>query len=212
MELFKIAFDKCMNLEVTIHWGLYSTVLIFLLFWIYRLFKGNLLYKRNIEIEKIELGTQGQKVIIKPNYINIEIAYKIWVELNTRKIGLKIDFEHDVISEVYDSWYKFFSINRELLKSLPANKIRNDKSTRNLIDVSTAILNEGLRPHLTLWQAKFRRYYDKALKEDSNKEKSPQQIQQEFPKYSELKSDMEQINVKLINYKKSIEELAFGKQ
>lgn len=79
-----------------------------------------MVFYKNIEIDSAEIGIQGQKITIKPNYINIEIAYKIWVELSTRKVGLPIDFENDVIVEVYKSWYQFFGITRELIKALPA--------------------------------------------------------------------------------------------
>ena len=38
------------------------------------------------------------------------------MELSTRKIAIPFDIENDVIDEVYDSWYNFFSTARELLK------------------------------------------------------------------------------------------------
>ena len=52
-----------------------------------------------------------------------EIAYKIWVELSTRKIGIPFEKEYDIIIEIYDSWYEFFKITRDLLKEIPVNKI-----------------------------------------------------------------------------------------
>ena len=88
------------------------------LFWIYRAFRNKLMFHNNIEIDSAEIGIQGQKIKIKPNYTNIDIAYKIWVELNTRKIGLAIDFDNDVIVEIYKSWYQFFGITREFMLKL----------------------------------------------------------------------------------------------
>jgi len=210
MDLFKLYFDDNWNLLISIHWIVYALLAIALVVWIIRLLRNKLLFHKNIEIDSAEIGIQGQKIKIKPNYTNVDVAYKIWVELNTRKIGLPIDFENDVIVEVYKSWYDFFGITRELIKGLPATKIRGDKSTKELIEVSTKILNEGLRPHLTTWQAKFHKWYNYEILRDENSEKTPQQVQQDYDEYESLKSDMETINSNLINYKNSVYKLAFG--
>jgi len=208
MELFRLYFDENCNLVISIHWIIYVILFFLFLFLLFQVLKNKAYQFKNVEIDSAEIGIQGQKITIKPNHTNIEIAYKIWVELNTRKIGLPIDFEHDVIIEIYKSWYQFFSITRELVKELPATKIRHDKDTRLLIETSTKILNEGLRPHLTQWHAKFERWYGIAL--DKEKEKTPQQIQQKYSNYDILKNDMEKVNQNLIKYKESIYKLAFG--
>ena len=210
MELINLKFDDNCNLVLSIHWIFYSFLAIILLIWIYHIFKNRFLFHKNIEIESAEIGIQGQKIKIKPNYTNIDIAYKIWVELNTRKIGLPIDFENDVIVEIYKSWYEFFGITRELIKGLPATKLRGDKSTRELIELSTKILNEGLRPHLTTWQAKFHKWYDYEILKDENSQLTPQEIQQKYNSYIHLKADIENINSNLINYKNCVYKLAFG--
>lgn len=210
MDLIKLSFDDKCNLVLSMHWILYSILIITVIFWIYKAFKNKLMFHKNIEIDSAEIGIQGQKIKIRPNYTNIDIAYKIWVELNTRKIGLEIDFEKDVIVEIYKSWYQFFGITRELIKGLPATKIRNDKSSKELIELSTKILNEGLRPHLTSWQAKFHKWYDTAILKDENKDFTPQQIQKNYEEYEALKNDMSRINSNLINYKNSVYKLAFG--
>ena len=210
MDLVKLTFDDKYNLVLSMHWVLYSVLIIATLFWIYRAFRNKLMFHKNIEIDSAEIGIQGQKIKIKPNYTNIDIAYKIWVELNTRKIGLAIDFDNDVIVEIYKSWYQFFGITRELIKGLPATKLRNDKSTKELIELSTKILNEGLRPHLTSWQAKYHKWYDTAIQETGNTDLTPQQIQKKYEEYQALKDDMTRINNHLINYKNSVYILAFG--
>lgn len=210
MDLIKLTFDDKYNLVFSMHWIVYSVLAIVVAIWTYRVFKNKLLIHKNIEIDSAEIGIQGQKIKIKPNYTNIDIAYKMWVELNTRKIGLLIDFDEDVISEVYKSWYQFFGITRELIKGLPATKLRNDKSTKELIEISTKILNEGLRPHLTSWQAKYNKWYDNEVLKDENKALTPQQIQQKYSEFNMLKSDMERVNRNLMNYKKSVYKLAFG--
>ena len=55
---------------------------------------------RSFEIDEAQLGLGEQKIILRPNDTDRQIAYKIWVELSTRKIGLPIDLENDVISEI----------------------------------------------------------------------------------------------------------------
>jgi hypothetical protein len=210
MSLIRIFLNENGELNISVHWIIYCILFIVVIIWLYNVFKNRIAFHKNIEIDSVELGIKGQKIKIKPNYTNIEIAYKIWVELNTRKIGLPIDFENDVIVEVYDSWYKFFDITRQLLKSLPATKIRNDKDTKELIEISTMILNEGLRPHLTVWQAKFRKWYDQQLMNPDNINSCPQEIQEKFKDFKSLKEDMERVNKQLIYYKSVIYKIAFN--
>lgn len=90
-----------------------------------------------------------------------EIAYKIWIELITRKIALIYDESNDVIIEVFNSWYNAFGIIREIIKEIPGSSIY---SANQIIKITIKVLNSGLRPCLTKWQAKFRRWYDNELK------------------------------------------------
>lgn len=210
MYLIKLYFDDKYNLVLSMHWIFYSILIIVVAILVFRAFRNKLFFHKNIEIDSAEIGIQGQKIKIKPNYTNVDIAYKIWVELSTRKIGLEIDFEKDVIIEIYKSWYLFFGITRELIKGLPATKLRNNKSTKELIELSTKILNEGLRPHLTSWQAKFHKWYETEILRESNKDLTPQQVQQKYDEYEALKNDMSRINNNLISYKDNVYKLAFG--
>src|SRR5258706_7705929 len=68
-----------------------------------------------VEEANIKLGGMGD-VKIKPDYEDMQIAHKAWAELSTRKAGLEFDEDHDVITEVYDSWYKLFGEMRDLVK------------------------------------------------------------------------------------------------
>lgn len=168
---------------------------------------------RDFEIDQAELGIGTGKVRFRPNWTDRQVAYAIWVEVSTRKIGLPIDFEHDVIVEVYDSWYAFFSVTRELIKSVPASKVRT-KGTQAIIDISVELLNEGLRPHLTRWQARFRRWYEREAERRGSDgsvggDADPQQIQSEFPKFSELQADMRKVNDALIRYREKMRELVW---
>jgi len=162
------------------------------------------------EIDKAVIGIGKQKVKIKPNYQDMQIAYKLWVELSTRKIGLEIDLENDVIKEIYDSWYEFFKLTRELIKAIPISKIRKDESTKELVRIAIEVLNEGLRPHLTKWQARFRRWYNAELEKEENKSLSPQDIQKKYPEYEKLAEEMIEVNRKLIEYRKILRLLAMG--
>jgi hypothetical protein len=163
---------------------------------------------KSIEINEAEIGIGNQKIKIKPNYEDIQIAYKLWVELSTRKIGIEIDFENDVIIEIYNSWYDFFKLTRELIKDIPINKVRKDESTRKIVNIAIDVLNDGLRPHLTLWQAKYRRWYQVESAKTENELKSPQEIQKGFPEYHEMIRDMKDINGKLIKYRELLKQIA----
>lgn len=162
----------------------------------------------DFEIDSAELGIGDYKVSFKPNDLDRQIAYSIWVELSTRKVGLPIDVEDDVISEVYDSWYSFFSVTRELIKDIPVSKVRSD-STGKIIELSIEVLNEGLRPHLTKWQARFRHWYEAQM--DKKEDASPQDLQKKFPEYDALCADLLTVNNRLIKYRMKLNELVRGK-
>ncbi|MCK4733503.1 MAG: hypothetical protein KAT65_13710 [Methanophagales archaeon] len=162
------------------------------------------------EIDEAVIGIGDQKVKIKPNYQDMQIAYKLWVELSTRKIGLEIDLENDVIKEIYNSWYEFFKLTRELIKDIPVSKIRKDESTKELVRIAIEVLNEGLRPHLTKWQARFRKWYNTEIEREENKNLSPQEIQKKYPEYENLTKEMIEVNHQLIEYRKILRQLAMG--
>lgn len=153
----------------------------------------------------IPLGGIGH-IKIKSNQEVKQIAYKAWAELSTRKVGLLFDAENDVITEVYSSWYQLFQEIRTLIKEVPSNHMKNN-STRKLVDILVKTLNEGLRPHLTKWQARFKRWYETEIQKPSNKNKSPQEIQEKFPRYKELTDELLAINQKLLSYINELKKL-----
>lgn len=200
--------DWSASVQVSL-WLVLPLVLGVAIYVLWRWYHGNVGWK-NFEIDQAEIGVGHGKLKLKPNMTDRQVAYSIWVELSTRKIGLPIDFEHDVIAEVYDSWYAFFSVTRELVKSVPVNKVRQD-STQKIIKLSVEVLNEGLRPHLTKWQARFRRWYEHELSKTSgDMVVDPQDIQQKFPKWQELKTDMERVNQYLMNYREKMHSLVLA--
>lgn len=156
---------------------------------------------------EVQLGGIGT-VKIRPSYDDIQVAHKAWVELVTRKAALLFDKDHDVISEVYNSWYALFQEMRSLTKTIPAEKVRGSKDTQELVRLLVDALNKGLRPHLTQWQARFRHWYEDALKKSA--EKSPQEIQRDFPQYQELVDDLIKVNKQLVEYAEVIRRIAHG--
>ena len=162
----------------------------------------------NFEIDAAEIGIGSHRISFKPNLRDQEIAYKIWVELSTRKIGLRIDLDHDVISEIYDSWHDFFAITRELIKDIPVNKAKN-QSTQQIITLSIDVLNKGLRPHLTKWQARFRQWYGNQLEKTSD-DIDPQALQAKYPKFKDLTKDLLIVNARLVKYREKMRELVLG--
>jgi hypothetical protein len=143
------------------------------------------------------LGTEWE---IVPDTETRRVAYQAWVECLTRKVGLPFEEDKDVIVEVYDSWYKLFSILRELAKSVPPERLRDGGDAEKLVVVLMAALNQGLRPHLTNWQARFRRWYGKACELAENSGRSPQQIQRTYPQYNELVTDLKAVNGEFVKF------------
>jgi len=209
IEIIRIFIDEKGNLQFLFSKDLLLvTIIVIVLFVIYRyVTKPSLSY---YEINETELGIGSQKIKIKPNHSDMQIAFKLYVELSTRKIGIPIDFEHDVIVEIYNSWYEFFKITRELIREIPVTKIRNCQSTKDITRISIDVLNNGLRPTLTKWQARYRRWYEKEIESESNESLSPQDIQKKYPHFLELKNEMQAVNNNLIQYRKKLKDLAIG--
>lgn len=142
-------------------------------------------------------------VTIKTNKEIKKIAHKAWVEIMTRKVGILFEDDKDVIVEVYNSWYTLFGIIRELLKEIEPNS--KNENLKKLEDILIKILNKGLRPHLTEWQAEFRRWYEKALKD--NETLSPQEVQKKYEKYDELIKDLKDTNTQMVQFANELKKL-----
>lgn len=155
----------------------------------------------------IKLGGVG-RAEFRPNVEDIQIAHRIWTELVTRKAALEIDPEHDVIAEIYDSWYVLFEKVRDLISAIPADHLRREKSTQQLVKIATDTLNLGLRPHLTKWQARFCNWYGQQKKELENS--TPQEVQRKYPEYLELVADIMVVNRQLIQYAGELRKIVLG--
>lgn len=204
MNIINVGLEGWNIICVKLNWVAIIILIIAILIILFMI--TNIAPPHSIMIDEVNLGIGDTSVKIVYNKKDQEIAYKLWVELSTRKIGLPFDQENDVISEVYNSWYDFFKIARELLKEIPVSRL---PYSNNLIKLTERVLNTGLRPHLTMWQAKFRKWYGDNI--NNNKGKTPQQIQMMYPDYEELKKDLIETNVRMIEYKKLMEKIAFVK-
>lgn len=109
--------------------------------------------------------------------------------LTTRKFGLPIDPSQDLTSECYDSWHAFFKEARELIKAIPLQKNPRSVELRQLVCLSQAVLNNGLRPHLQRWQARFRSW-NAETRDADDRFLAPQEAQRHFPEWTELCDDL----------------------
>ena len=207
MKIVDVWFESFSTLIISFNWIALIAICL-LIIAIGHLFKLTMkhLNKKSVIIDEVSLGIGNNTVTLKYDNKDKEIVYKLWVELSTRKIAIPFDTESDVIDEVYDSWYNFFGIARELLKEIPCNHINN---STQLISLTERVLNHGLRPHLTTWQAKYRKWYKQKSTEVTNL--SPQEIQKTYEKYDELVVDILKTNEKMIFYKNLMYKIAFDK-
>lgn len=206
-DIFRLYVDSGGNIQISLN----IYLLVAIIFAILLIIFVRLIIKKKrsaIEISEMEVGIGKSKITLKPNYTDRQVAYKLWVEISTRKIGLEFEEDKDVIEDVYNSWYEFFGIARSTIKEIPVQKIHADNN-ENLAQISIKVLNLGLRPHLTEWQAKFRHWLD--VSEDKYGNLSPQAIQKEYPEYDVLIEDLKETNGRLISYRRILYEIAFGK-
>lgn len=170
-------------------------------------FSKKRLKKLNFDIDECELGLTGGTIRLRCNKIHQQIAYRIWVDINTRVLATKIDLDTDIIRVVNESYYKCFTDTRELLKEIPVNKINNDGELVNLI---VRFLNEVMRPYLTKWGVTYNNWYDSEIKKVENKGYNPVEIQRRYPQYKDLSKDLLAINEKVIKYSDRLYEIAFS--
>ena len=209
MNIIHVSFDSVSYIIIKLNW-LAILVLFVGLVGVSYLIKKVITFSRkhSINVQEVTLGIGNSSITVHYDNSDRAIAYKLWVELNTRKIGLEFDQENDVIAEVYNSWYEYFRVARELIKDLPIEKV---ECASELIELATKVLNNGLRPHLTKWQARYRKWYESAVKE-SDAKLSPQDIQKQYPYYDELLSDLIETNKRMIAYKELMYQIAFNKK
>lgn len=165
------------------------------------------LMKRNhFRLNQVQLSLpMGVNVGIQRNEATLYIANRIHVELVTRKAALVFDPEHDNILEVYNSLYVLFKNIREELKNIPGGYLKDYPSSQELLDLGITILNNGLRPHLTQHQARYRAWYNR--QHQLNPDLSPQQLQVKYPDYQLLIEDLQAVNRQVITWATQLKKL-----
>ncbi|WP_139489451.1 hypothetical protein [Brevibacillus dissolubilis] len=141
----------------------------------------------------------------------LDIAWKLYVQLSTRKAAIPINEEDDLITGVYDSWYELFKSTREYLLEMPAQDLAGNDNAQKIVNLSLEVLNQGLRPHLNKWQAKYRMWYEEALQDPANKGLTPQEIQRKYPHYEEVITDMKRVNGELVKYAEELKRFSYEK-
>ncbi|WP_299520121.1 hypothetical protein [Winogradskyella sp.] len=211
MKIIEFFYDN-ENYTLSIVLNIFGILLVVILFFLIRKIlkwiKNKSTIGYDIKLAKLKYKILGAEYEyqIQANYQNIEIAHKIYIELITRKAAILFDEKEDVISQIYDSWYKLFDITRQELKSYTGESILN-KSSDQITSLLTDILNKGLRPHLTKYQAEYRKWYQNEVDNHENNKKSPQEVQKQYPKYKELVNSLKEVNKSLIDYSNQLKNI-----
>ncbi len=133
------------------------------------------------------------------------VAWKLYVQLVTRKAALPFDSETDSVIDVLDSLFELFGVARELLLELRPADLSCRSGVAQLI---IRVLNDGLRPCLTRWQSDFRHWWGVAREDPSNSALAPVELQKGYPSYSELVSDIQKMNTELLKFAEELLEIA----
>jgi hypothetical protein len=202
--IIKTVFD-CKKPALIIETDWYFLVGIVCLILLYIIYQKKIKSKlQNIFVQEtsfeINTGLFKYNQKIKRSYQNLYVAHRIYIELVTRKAAIPIDVDKDVLVEVYNSWYSMFKTIREEIKNLPGDYLVDNESTKKLVDLTIEILNDGLRAHLTTYQAEFRKWFEKELKKEIDSDVSPQEIQKRYSKFKELTDSMIEVNKTLEAY------------
>ncbi len=194
-----------LEIRVGIFWVVAFTAIVVLVWWVLPWLRRK--YLRAFRTKSVKLTFKGAEWEICPDTETRRVAHQAWVEIKSRKVGLPFEEDFDVIVEVYNSWYQLFGVLRDLAKSIPADRLQDCEDTRDVVVLLMKALNDGLRPHLTKWHAKFRRWYDAELVKDEHKDKSPQEIQKKYPQYDELVADLRKVNVEFVAFADSLDRI-----
>ena len=162
---------------------------------------------RTIEVTvDIPLGGLGRLTFNTDREV-ARLAHQAWIEIVTRKAGLPFDDEHDVIEEVFNSWYELFRQLRELSKDVPPPSLRT-KHARALIKTLVDAMNLGLRPVLTRWQARYRAWLAAERKALSGEWEEPQVTQRRYPHYEEMLADIRKVSGELQAFAVALDRIA----
>jgi hypothetical protein len=71
----------------------------------------------------------------------LDAVHLVWEDLSRLFLDPPTPPNQDVITEVYDSWFKAFEVIRDLAKSVPAHRIKRSENTRKLVEHMIDVLN-----------------------------------------------------------------------
>lgn len=192
-------------MEVTLSaWVCTSLVLFLTVLAAFRLFGSRL--SSRWKVQEFALSFGGTTTLLIPDDDVARIAHHAWTELVSRKAGIPIE-EHDVLVEVYDSWYRLFGELRKLSKEVPVSALHRQADAKTLLGILMNTMNERLRPHLTQHQARFRHWWN-ATSEGLQPDITPQERQRAYPQYEDLTSDMLEVNRHLVELAECLRQLA----
>lgn len=206
-DLLRLRLTREFSFELSVHWLVLLIIAVAILAAVIGLWSRGRRYdvvELNVDVAKIG------KVVMRPNQEVAGIAHRAWSELTTRKAALPFDPDRDVIAEVYDSWHSLFGEMRSLIRAIPVEKLRASPDAQKLCDYLVRVLNDVLRPHLTQHQARFRSWYEHALKD--NPGKSPQDLQRSYPGYDELVRDLIERNRQMVDFAAFLKQVAYGEK
>jgi hypothetical protein len=207
LVFLRFTLDKNSDLSMTMSPWIIGVLLVWLLIGYLVLWPRNSTWEAcevNIEVAKVG------KVVMKPNQEVAGIAHRAWTEIVTRKAGIPFDEDHDVILEIYDSWYQLFGEIRSMIKGIPVDKLKTDPNARKLVDILLVLLNDVLRPHLTHHQARYRFWLTKH--EDRFENLSPQDIQKAYPQYKSLIESLQETNAICVDISRLLKVISLGKE
>lgn len=125
-----------------------------------------------------------------------QCAWELYTEMVTRVaiVGKADDrscsnFEGELLSESFDSMYKFFQESRNIMKKFPVGKLGKRKNHLGIL--IHEMMRQVLRPFLEKWQIDYRLWWE------SNKHKqiSPKDIQKSYPKYKQLIAEWQSLRL-----------------
>jgi hypothetical protein len=195
-----------LEVRIGLVWILLLLFLAFAVWWVLPWVRRK--HLRGFRTKSVKLTFKGAEWEICPDTETRRVAHQSWVEIKSRKVGIRFEEGSDVIVDVYDSWRQLFVVLRELAKSIPADRLQDCADTRTVVELLMKALNEGLRPHLTKWQARFRRWYEAELAKDENRGKPPQDVQRQYPQYEELVADLRKVNDEFVRFADTLERVA----
>jgi hypothetical protein len=148
----------------------------------------------------------GQRTMPEPAR---QLAYTFFMDMTNRKVALSIDWENDTLSDVYASWKTFFDNSVALLKHFP---VEQAVEARAVIQLLQEVLHQVLRPHLTRWQAAYRRWHETNNTRKEFRSLRPQEVQRHYPQFTALRSDFDTTQTKVSEYARKLEDLIYPKE